>query len=150
MKLREEIEIAENYYERHPLVLLLWITLALSATGASIYLFMYSDFEMHGLALMLIPPALYSDFQALVMILNPFALIYNDKFEIKKHLLSNKLWYFNDIKKVGELKNNSFSIFYNDDEEEIIRLGGIKPSHVSAFRDALHKKVFLSLENRDK
>ncbi len=148
--MREEIEIAENYYERHPLVLLTWIALALGTTGASLFLFMYRDFEMHGWALMLIPPALYSGFQALVMILNPFALIYNDKFEIKKHLLSNKLWYFNDIKKVGELKNNSFSIFYNDDEEEVIRLSGIKKAHVGTFRDALHKKVFLSLEKRDK
>jgi hypothetical protein len=124
--------------------------LAILTTGTSLFLFMYKDFEMHGWALMLIPPALYADFQALLMILNPFALIYKDKFEIKKHLLNEKTWYFNDIKKVGEIHKSGFSITYNDDEIENIKLNGIRQSHINAFREALHKKVFLSLENRDK
>lgn len=150
MKTREEIETPESYFERHPFVLFLWSLLAIGSTGTILFLFMYRDFEMHGWALMLIPPALYADFQLLVLILNPYASIYKDKFEINKHLLNSKIWYFNDLKRIGEINNNAFSLFYNDDEEEVVSLSGIRPSHVIELREALHKKLFLSLEGRDK
>jgi hypothetical protein len=149
MKSREEIETPESYFERHPMILTLWCLFAIGTTGSILFLFMYRDFEMHGWALMLIPPALYADFQLLTLILNPFASIYKDKFEINKHLLNSKIWYFNDLKKIGELRENSFSVIYNDDEEEVIKLNGLKPTHVKNFQEALHKKLFLSLQGRD-
>ena len=149
MKNKEEIEIAESYYERHPLILIISLALTVALVGSCLYLFMYQDFYMHGWALILIPPALYSSFQTLVYILNPYALLYKDKMEVKKNLFSNKFWYFNDIKKVSEPKNGSFVITYNDGDEELLKLKGIKPSHLQKLRDDLHKNVYESLVKRD-
>ncbi len=69
--------------------------------------------------------------------------------EVKKNLFSNKIWYFNDIKKVSEPQNGSFIITYNDGDEEILKLKGIKPSHLKKLRDDLHKNVYESLVKRD-
>ncbi len=103
---------------------------------------------MHGYALALAPVALFSIFQTLQILFNPFALIFKDRLEIKKNMFSNKQWYFIDIKKVGQVNNGTFTITYNDDEVEKFKLKGIKPSHVNDFQAAVTKKVNESLVSR--
>ena len=75
--------------------------------------------------------------------------ILKNKLELKKHMFSSKIWYFNDIERVSEVSNGSFNIIYNDGEVEKMNLGGIKPSHLQKLRDELHKHVYLSLDQRD-
>ncbi len=149
MKNKEEIEIPEHYFERHPLVLAGSIVLSIGLVGTVLYLFIYKDFEQHGWALVLTPPAMIWSFQTLLFILSPYALLFKDKMELKKHLFSNKVWYFNDIERVSEVSDGSFNITYNDGEVEQMNLRGIKPSHLKLLRDELHKHVYLSLEQRD-
>jgi hypothetical protein len=149
VKKREEIETPEAYFERNPLILAGSILLSAALSGTVFYLFYYKDFEQHGWALVLTPPAIISGFQTLLFILNPYALLYKDKMELKKNMFSNKVWYFNDIERVSEVSNGSFNITYNDGEEERLNLTGIKPSQLKALRDELHKHVYLSLEQRD-
>lgn len=149
MKTKEEIEIPEYYFERHPLVVIGSVLLSTGLIGTVLYLFIYKDFYSHGWALILTPFAMISGFQTLLYILSPYALLFKDKMEFKKHLFSNKIWYFTDIAKVSEISNGSFHITYNDGEEEKLKLIGIKPSHLKQLRDELHKLIYLSLEKRD-
>jgi hypothetical protein len=148
VKNKEEIEIPESYYERHPLILTISILLSAILMGSSLYLFIYKDFEFHGWALILMPPGLYATLQTLVFILNPYALIFKDRMEIKKHFFSNKVWYFNDIKKVSDVGKDSFAVIYNDDEQEKISLKGIKPSHLKPLRDELQRNIQNYLDKR--
>lgn len=149
MKKINEIETPESYYERHPLVLLISTITSAVLVFFTFYLFKYQEFEIHGWALILVPPALISTFQTLLYILNPYAMLFKDRLEINKSMFSNKTWYFNDIKRVSEISKSSFEITYNDDDKEVLNLRGIKPSHVQKLRDALHKCVYESLERRD-
>jgi hypothetical protein len=149
VKKREEIETPEAYFERNPLILLGSVLLSGGLLGTVFYLFYYKDFYQHGWALILTPPAIISGFQTLLFILNPYALVYTDRLELKKHMFSNKVWYFNDIERVSEVSNTSFKITYNDGEDEAFYCRGIKPSQLKALRDELHKHVYLSLEQRD-
>lgn len=149
MKTKEEIEIPECYFERHPLVVAGSVVLSTVLIGSVLYLFLYKDFYQHGWALVLTPPAVISGFQTLLFILSPYALVFKNKLELKKSMFSNKIWYFNDIERVSEVSNGSFDIIYNDGEVEKMSLGGIKPSHLKQLRDELHKHVYLSLEQRD-
>jgi hypothetical protein len=149
VKIKDEIETPECYFERHPMIVAGSVILSTGLIGAVLYLFMYKDFYAHGWALVLTPPATISGFQTLLFILNPYALVYKDKFELKKHLFSGKIWYFNDIERVSEVSNGSFDIIYNDGDVEKMKLGGIKPSHLQKLRDELHKHVYLSLDQRD-
>ena len=77
--------------------------------------------------------------------LNPFAVIYEDKFEFKKTMFSNKQWYFIDIKNVSEVTSGGFDIEYNDGDIEHISAFGIRPSHKKAFRDTVYHYVCKSL-----
>lgn len=149
MKKKGEIEIPECYFERNPLILFGSVLLTTALIGTVLYLFYYKDFYQHGWALVLTPPAVISGFQTLIFILNPYALIFKDKMELKKNMFSNKVWYFNDIERVSEVSNTSFKITYNDGEEETLYCRGIRPSQLKNLRDELHKHVYLSLERRD-
>ncbi len=149
MKFRKEIETAEIYYERNLLVVLSLCLLALITTGTCLYLFAYKDFENHGLALMLIPPALILSFQALIFILTPYIQFFKDRMEVNKHMFDNRTWYYNDIKKVTEVGNKKIKIIYNDDEEEMINLAGIKGAHYKKTVETLHRFIFENLEKRD-
>ena len=90
-------------------------------------------------------PTVIMFFQTLWIMLNPFAIIYEDKFEFKKTMFSNKQWYFIDIKSVTEVTSSGFDIEYNDGDIEHISTFGLKPSHKKAFRDAVHHYVCKSL-----
>lgn len=148
MKSKEQIETPEVYFERHPLVLIIWISITTLLVGTCFYLFAYKDFYFHGYALAIAPFALFSVFQTLLFILNPYALLFKDRMMIKKNMFSNKEWYFIDIKKVSDTKNNSFVITYNDDDVEKFILKGIKPSHINKLRNAIEKKINESLAAR--
>ncbi len=86
-------------------------------------------------------PTVIMFFQTLWIMLNPFAIIYEDKFEFKKTMFSNKQWYFIDIKTVEEVNPKGFKIIYNDGDEEIVSTFGIRASHKKAFRDAVNHYV---------
>ena len=90
-------------------------------------------------------PTLILVFQTLWILLNPFAVIYEDKFELKKTMFSNKQWYFIDIKNVSEITSYGFDIEYNDGDIERINTFGIRPSHKKEFRDAVYHYVCKSL-----
>jgi hypothetical protein len=141
----KKIEIIETptiNVERHPLVLII----SLLVTFLLCYItyrnvFKREAFDINPLVFFLFVPTLLISFQTLWLILNPFALFYNDRMEIKRSLFSSKIWYFRDIKKVGEVKKNFCIISYNDNDMEKINLIGIKPAHKKLFRDEFLKYI---------
>lgn len=140
MKKKKE-DIPLQYFERNLIVLLFFVVI----TGLFAFL-TYSYFAaFHPLMFVLALPTVVLFFQTLWLLLNPFAIIYEDKFEMKKTMFSNKQWYFIDIKSVSEVTAKGFIITYNDDDEEIISTFGIRASHKKAFRDAVNHYVCKSL-----
>jgi hypothetical protein len=94
-----------------------------------------------------IPGAILS-FQSLWLLLNPFAMIYEDRFEIRQSFVHRKERYFVDIKRVTQKRNGKLYITFNDDEIERINLMGIKPSHVSILKEKVQNLVTESLKAR--
>ena len=144
---KEEIPLVN--IERNPLVLLL----SALATAGLVYLTFRTLFdkevgEINPLGFFLFAPTLVIIFQTLWYLLNPFAIIFEDKVEIKKSLFHNKFWFYNDLKKVSELKSGSFALYYNDDEIEKMNLMGIRSSHRALFLSELRKQINQSLTKR--
>lgn len=140
MKKQKE-DIPVHYFERNPLIILIFLTI----TSVFSY-YTYSYFVVvNPMAFVLAVPAVIFAFQTLWLMLNPYAVIYDDKFEIKRSILSNKFWYFIDIKSVGDVNAKGFNITYNDDEVETVSTFGIRSSSKQAFRDAVNKFVCRSL-----
>ncbi len=142
-KKKEEIPLA--YFERSYVVL----TVFLGVTALLIYLSYHWIAAFNPFGVVTAIPASFLVLQCLWLILNPYAIIYEDKFEIKKSLFSTKFWYYIDLKKVGESTPRGFSINYNDDDLEKISDFGIRPSHKKPFRDAVNHHVCKSLVERE-
>jgi hypothetical protein len=87
-------------------------------------------------------------FQSIWLFLNPFALVFEDRFEIKQSFIHHKTRYFVDIKKVGQKNKSSLYITFNDDDVEKINLSGIRGSQVSSFKEEIVKKVEEALQKR--
>jgi len=88
----------------------------------------------------MIPAAILS-FQSLWFLLHPFAIIFEDKIEIKQTLFQYKEHYFIDIKKITENKKGRLFITYKDDEVEPIRLFGIKTGHIQLLKKEIEKFI---------
>jgi len=138
-KRKEDIQL--QYFERNVLIIVFSVVL----TGCFCFLTYWYFKAFNPLMFVLGIPSIILIFHTLWVLLNPFAVIYEDKFEMKKTMFSNKQWYFIDIKSVGEVTAKGFKIVYNDDDEEIISTFGIRPSHKQAFRDAVNHYVCKSL-----
>jgi hypothetical protein len=138
---KQKEDIPLQYFERNGIFKLFFIGI----TALFCFLTYKYFVAVNPLMFICAVPALMLIFQTLWIFLNPFAIIYEDKFEMKKTVFSNKQWYFIDIKSVGETNDKGFTIVYNDDDEEVISTFGIRGSHKKAFRDAVNHYVCKSL-----
>ncbi len=135
--------------ERNPLMLLICTALTVGLFYLTyITIFNKEAYEIKPYGFFLVVPSMFISFQTLWFLVNPFALLYEDKLETKHSLFHNKRRFYVDIKRVSQIKNGSFTITYNDDEVEKINLFGIRTSHISLLREELNKQVVISLEKR--
>jgi hypothetical protein len=86
-------------------------------------------------------PGLIISFQLLFLFLHPFAVVYDDRFEITQSFVHKKQRYFTDIKKVSPKNTFYFYITYHDDEIEKIHLFGVRPSHLPKLNELLQEKI---------
>jgi hypothetical protein len=86
-------------------------------------------------------PGLILAFQLLWLSLHPFAVIFEDRFEITQSFIHKKQRYFTDIKEVTVRKGGHFFITFNDDEIEKINLFGMRGSHYQKMTKLLTEKV---------
>ena len=150
MNSREKEEVPLANIERNPLLLLVSVALTTGFVILTYYaIFNKEAHEVKPYSFFLFVPTSVISFQTLWFLLNPFAIIFEDKLEIKQSLFHNKLWHFVDVKKVSQVNNGTFNITYNDDEIERMNLTGIKPSQKVFLRDEFDKQVFKSLAKRE-
>ncbi len=144
MRNKEKDEVALVNIDRNPLVLL--ISIALSAVLDYLSYTFILDLNPWGFVIMI--PATFLSFQTVWLLLTPYAMLFDDKLEIKRTLFSNKMLFFTDVKKVGNVKKGSLFISYNDDEVDKINLFGIKASHVDTLKSELEKHVTITISKR--
>lgn len=94
-----------------------------------------------GWAFLVAMPAAVLSFHTLWMMLNPFALIYENKAELRPTWFHNRDRYFNDLTKIEERKNGSFVITYTDGEQERLGLFGIKHAHRSLLKASFLDRI---------
>ena len=144
MRNKEKEEIALVNIDRNPLVLI--SSVALSTLLDYLAYICILDLNPWGFIVMI--PATFLSFQTIWLLLTPFAMLFDDKLEIKRSLFSNKLLFFVDVKKVGNVKKGSLFISYNDDEIDKINLFGIRASQVTTLKAELEKHVTITINKR--
>lgn len=143
--MKNKEEEPKEYFERS---ILLVVTVAIS--GLLIDWFsikMLLDVNPWGSATAI--PGLVITLQALWLIVNPYAVVYEDRFEIKQSLLYNKEFYYLDAKSINSKSSMSFNLVYNDGDSDKLPLLGMRASHKEKFKARLTEKINGSLKNRD-
>lgn len=144
MRNKEKDEVALVNIDRNPLIVLL----SIGVSTLLVYLSYTFILDMNPWGFIIMVPATILSFQTIWLLLTPFAMVFEDKLEIKRSLFRNKMLFFVDIKKVGAVKNSNMIITYNDDEVAKIPLFGIKSSQIDMLRSEFEKHVTLVLNKR--
>jgi hypothetical protein len=135
-------EEPKEYFERS---VLLVATVAVSGVLLDWYsIKMLLDVNPWGSATAI--PGLILTLQALTLLVNPYAIVYEDRFEIKQSLVYNREFYFLDFRGFDE---TSKKLVYNDGDFEKLPLLGMRASHKKLFKAKLAEKINESLKNRD-
>ncbi len=143
--MKNKEEEPKEYFERSILLVIIVTVSGLSLDWLSIKLLL--DVNPWGSATAI--PGLMLTLQALWLIVNPYAVVYENRFEIKQTLMYNKEFYFLDAKAIGSNKSHSVQMTYNDGDLESLPLLGMRASHKQLFKDKLNEKISDSIKHRD-
>ena len=135
----------KEYFERNILMVILCIGAGLFLDWLSIHFLM----QVNPWGTLSAVPGLALTIQGLWLMVNPYAVIYDDRFEIKQNLIYNKEFYYLDAKRLEHKKPGNLLVVYNDGETERLPLFGMRASYKEKFRLALSEKIAQSVVNRD-
>lgn len=138
-----EEEVPKTYFERNLLVVLFITALALALD----YLSYYVLSKPNPWGVLIAVPGLVFTIQALWLILNPYLLVFENRFEIKHSFYYNKEFFYLDIKSI-ELSKNKLIITYNDLEKEALPIFGMRESHKQKMFEELTQQINASNQNR--
>jgi hypothetical protein len=141
---KNEKDEPKEYFERNILVVIAIVAISVSLDWLTLHFL----FEVNPWGTATAIPGIILSFQSIWLIVQPYAIVFEDRFEIKQSLFYNKHFYFLDAKALKSNGNLSFFMVYNDDELEKLPLLGIRTSHKEAFRQKLQDKINFSLKNR--
>ena len=143
--MKNKEEETKEYFERNILLVVIVAVSGFFLDWLSVTLLL--DVNPWGTATAI--PGLMLSFQGIWLIVNPFAIVYKDRFEIKQSLLYNKQFYYLDAKSIDDKKAHSVQIIYNDGDIENLPLLGMRASHKQLFKDRLKEKIGESIKHRD-
>lgn len=143
--MKNKEEEPKEYFERNILLVITVTASGLLLDWLSIKLLL--DVNPWGSATAI--PGLILTLQAIWLIVNPYAVVYENRFEIKQSLMYNKEFFYLDAKAIDGKKNHSIQIIYNDGDLESLPLLGIRASHKQLFKDRLNEKISESIKHRD-
>ena len=143
--MKNKDEEPKEYFERNILLVIIVTATALGIDWLAIH--MLIEVNPWGSAVGI--PGLTLTLQALWLIVHPYAVVYEDRFEIKQSLLYNKEFYYLDAKAIDGKSKISLKIVYNDGDIDRLPLLGMRPSHKQLFRDKLAEKISESIKHRD-
>lgn len=138
-----EEEVPKTYFERNIIVVLFITALALGLD----YLSYYVLSKPNPWGVLIAVPGLVFTIQALWLILNPYLLVFENRFEIKHSFYYNKEFFYLDIKSI-ELSKNKLIITYNDLEKEALPMFGMRESHKQKMFEELTQQINASSQNR--
>lgn len=138
-------EEPKEYIERNVVFVIAVLSIGLLLGWLCLYLL--SEMNMWGILIGI--PSIVMTLQGLWLLVNPYAIIYNDRFEIKQSLIYNNEFYYLDAKAIEGKNKTSFVMTYNDGDLKSLPLLGIRSSQKHFFLEKLKQHIFESVKGRD-
>lgn len=135
----------KEYFERNILLVITFLATGLFLDWLSIHLLM----QVNPWGTASAVPGLVLTIQGVWLVTNPYAIVYDDRFEIKQNFIYNKEFYYLDAKRIESKKPGNLLVVYNDEETERLPLFGMRASYKDRFKKALSEKIAKSVVNRD-
>ncbi len=142
--MKNEEDEPKEYFERSILLVITLTAAGLFLDWLSIHLLM----EVNPWGTAFAVPGMVLTLQALWLIVNPYAIVYRDRFEIKQSLFYNREFYYLDAKGVEKKSTMKLDMLYNDDEIEKLPLLGMRASNKELFKNKLAEKIGESVKGR--
>lgn len=140
-----EEEEPKEYIERNMALVFVVLIIGLAIDWLSVSLLI----DVNPWGTMLAIPGIVLTLQGLWLLVNPYAIIYENRFEIKQSLVYNREFYYLDAKAIDMKKNTRFDMTYNDGDSQSLPLFGIKESHKTLFLEKLKQRIAESVKGRD-
>ena len=134
----------KEYFERNILLVTIYIGTGLFLDWLSLHLL--SNVNPWGTATSV--PGMVLTLQGLWLLVHPYAIIYEDRFEIKQNFIYNKEFYYLDAKRL-ENRASRLVMIYNDGEAVSLPLFGMRRAKQADFQKALNEKIALSIATRN-
>lgn len=141
MKNEEE---PKDYFERNTLFIILVGVSGLFLNSWSVWLIT----QTNPWGTLIAVPGLVLTLQALWLLVNPYAIVYQDRVEIKQNLIYDKTFYYLDAKSITFKSKYYLLLMYNDGDLENIPLFGMRNAHKVLFEKTLAEKMALSVKER--
>ncbi len=142
--MKNEEDEPKEYFERSILLVITLTAAGLFLDWLSIHLLI----EVNPWGTAFAVPGMVLTLQALWLIVNPYAIVYQDRFEIKQSLFYNREFYYLDAKAVEKKSSAKLNMVYNDDEIEKLPLLGMRESNKELFKNKLAEKIGESVKGR--
>ena len=123
-----EEEEPKEYIERNMALVFVVLIIGLAIDWLSVSLLI----DVNPWGTMLAIPGIVFTLQGLWLLVNPYAVIYDNRFEIKQSLIYDREFYYLDAKAIDIKKNTRFEMTYNDGDPQSLPLFGIKEAHKKA------------------
>ncbi len=143
--MKNKEEEPKEYFERNVLLVTSITVIALLIDWISIKMLL--DVNPWGTATAI--PGLMLTLQGLWLIVNPYAVVYDNRFEIKQTLIYNKEFYYLDARAIDEKGSNTIQLVNNDGDIDRLPLLGMRASHKQKFKTRLSEKIKESLKSRN-
>lgn len=142
--MRNDENEPKEYFERSIIIVIFFIGAGFFFDWLSLHLLM----NMNPWGTAAIVPGLLLTLQGLWLLVHPYAILYEDRLEIKQNFIYNKEFYYLDAKGIESKKSGSIKMVYNDEEQEILPMFGIRATHKIEFKKKLAEKIALSVSKR--
>lgn len=142
---KEEEEEPKEYIERNVLFVIVILAIGLLLDWLCVYMLI----NVNPWGTLVGVPAITLTLQGLWLLVNPYAIIFENRFEIKQSLIYNREFYYLDAKAI-ELKNKTnFVMTYNDGDLQSLPLLGVRETQKQLFLDKIKLRIAESVKGRD-
>lgn len=142
--MKNEDNEPKEYFERN---ILFVGTIAAIGLGLD-YLAYYVLRQANPWGALIAVPGIAISLQSLWLSIHPYAIVFEDRFIIKRSLFYNKQFVYLDAKAIEKTNASYFTMIYNDNDKVRLSIVGLRRKHKELFYKKLQEKIGESVSNR--